>query len=101
MALAVLLALYEELQEILYAERNFMRLERYRLRDAQNPFEIPTNNFIQLYRLPKDFVIDVIMPKMEPVLGPSGANPMAIPTSHMVKHLHFYICSIYNSISFI
>lgn len=49
------------------AARNHMRIERTRLRDAQNPFEIPDVSFICFYRLPKHLVEDLIT-KIEPTM---------------------------------
>lgn len=36
------------------------RVERRRLRDAQNPFELPRDEFISLFRLPQDAVMNLV-----------------------------------------
>lgn len=46
------------LEEIL--RRLERREERRRLRDAQNPFELPRKEFISLFRLPQDAVMNLV-----------------------------------------
>lgn len=36
------------------------RVERRRLRDAQNPFELPREEFLSLFRLPQDAVMNLV-----------------------------------------
>lgn len=36
------------------------RVERRRLRDAQNPFELPREEFLSLFRLPQEAVMNLV-----------------------------------------
>lgn len=37
-----------------------LRVERRRLRDAQNPFELPREEFLRLFRLPQEAVMNLV-----------------------------------------
>lgn len=90
LAIAQILAAIIQLEEDEeYESRNMLRVQRLHLRDASNPFDIPEAQFIELYRLPAAFIIQVIMPRMAPHLEPSGANIAAVP-AHLIVNKNVY-----------
>jgi hypothetical protein len=84
---ALIAAVIAALQIIEEEDVNLLRLHRRYLRDQSNPFEAPDHHFLSLYRLPKEFVIDHIMPPMEAKIAPLGLNPAAVPAHLTVKAL--------------
>jgi len=66
-------------------DKNYMRRMRKNLRDFSDPFSVPATEFISLYRLPKEFVLDVVIPRLRRHLEPAGINPSAVPLNLVVS----------------
>lgn len=71
-------------------DTNHMRRVRKHLRDMSDPFSMPDTEFISNFRLPKDFVHDVVIERMRRHLEPSGTNPSAVPLHLLVRILQEY-----------
>ncbi|XP_044760171.1 uncharacterized protein LOC123317631 [Coccinella septempunctata] len=77
--------------------RNFMRIERRRLRDQKNPFEMPDAQFIKMFRLKKQCTINLIN-ALQQFLPTKNANAIALPKKVLITLNFLATGSFQNSV---
>lgn len=82
--------LFEEANQ----RRNKMRVERRRLRDNTNPFEMPEERFREVFRLSRDAAL-ILVDEIRPYL-PQGQRKTFIPIPLRVcSAIHFFATGSY------
>ncbi|XP_044750692.1 putative nuclease HARBI1 isoform X2 [Coccinella septempunctata] len=77
--------------------RNFMRIERRRLRDQMNPFEMPDAQFMKMFRLKKQCTINLIN-ALQQFLPTKNANAIALPKKVLITLNFLATGSFQNSV---